>query len=179
MADEITELHEHAEHAQHDSTMVPVTLTMAILAVLVAVVALLGHRAHNEELLNQARASDTWSEYQAKSIRRHAYEVFVDQLSVSSVADKTRADQLAGKYSREAQRYAADQDKLREKAQDFEEEVRHEARRAARFDLGEVLLEAALVITSVTLITRRRGFWIFGLVLTVAGLAIAVRGLIA
>src|SRR5215471_4957200 len=99
MPEEITELHEHAEHAQHDRSLLPVTLTMSFLAVLVAVVSLLGHRAHNEELLNQARASDTWAEYQAKSIRRHSYEVFVDQLSVSSVADKARADQLAGKYS--------------------------------------------------------------------------------
>jgi hypothetical protein len=53
--------------------------------------------------------------------------------------------------------------------------VRH---RAGRFDLAEVLLEIALVVTSITLLTRRRGFWIVGLVLAAIGGVIATFGLL-
>ena len=71
MSEELTELQEHAEHAKHDPTLAPISVTMAVLAVLVAVVTLLGHRAHTEEVVLQAKSSDQWAYYQAKNIRRH------------------------------------------------------------------------------------------------------------
>ena len=52
-----------------------VAVTMAILAVLLATDSLFGHRAHTEELLDQAQASDQWAYYQAKTIRRTVYDV--------------------------------------------------------------------------------------------------------
>lgn len=56
MSEELQELKEHAEHAHDDPSLAPVSLTMAVLAVLVAVVSLLGHRAHTEEVVLQAKA---------------------------------------------------------------------------------------------------------------------------
>ena len=52
-----------------------------------------------------------------------------------------------------------------------------ERRRADRFDLGEVMLEAALVICSITLLTRKRAFWILGTALGLCGVAIGAAGL--
>ena len=49
-------------------------------------------------------------------------------------------------------------------------------RRSDRFDLGEVLLEAALVICSITLLTRKRYFWMVGSVIGIAGVIIAATG---
>jgi hypothetical protein len=40
---------------------------------------------------------------------------------------------------------------------------------ANRFDLGEALLEIALVICSVTLLTRNRLYWYLGLVFGLLG----------
>jgi len=76
-ADELQELQEHAEDAHHNPGMAPVSLTMAVFAVLVAVASLLGHRAHTEEVVLQAKASDQWAYYQAKNIRGHEDELFV------------------------------------------------------------------------------------------------------
>jgi hypothetical protein len=42
--------------------------------------------------------------------------------------------------------------------------------RADRFDLAEALLEIGLVITSVTLLTRKRLYWYFGMVFSLAGI---------
>jgi hypothetical protein len=50
--------------------------------------------------------------------------------------------------------------------------------RADRFDLGEALLEIGLVITSVTLLTRKRIYWFVGLVSSVAGIVAGALGLL-
>ena len=94
MSEELTELQEHAEHAKHDPSLAPVSLTMAVLAVLVAVVTLLGHRAHTEEVVLQAKSSDQWAYYQAKNIRRHEDELFVDLTSAQATTDAVAMGKL-------------------------------------------------------------------------------------
>jgi len=177
MSDELSELQENAEHGAHEKTLAPVTITMAILAVIVAAVSLLGHRAHTEELLNQTRSTDQWAYYQAKDIRQHAYEVFLDELSVATVQDATKASALKDKYEKAAQTYEQQEKQIEEQAREAESEVAMFGRKADRFDLGEVLLEAALVICSITLLTKKRIFWMFGLVLGVVGIALGIAGL--
>jgi len=176
MPEEIQEMHERAEHAQHDPSLVPVTVTMAILAVLVAAVGLLGHRAHTEELLNQTRATDTWAEYQAKSIREHSYELFLDLLAVTDFKNAERVETAKQKYEKDVRRYKEDEEKLQEQARDLEKEVEHARHTANRFDLGEVCLEAGLVITSMTLLTRKQFYWKAGMTLGVLGLGITGTG---
>jgi len=175
-SEELQELHEHAEHAKHDPTIAPVSMTMAILAVLVAVVSLLGHRAHTEEVLLQNKASDQWAYYQAKNIRRHNDELFADLTAITPAKDAAQLDKLREKYSQEADRYRDEQKEIETEARKLESEVAGERARADRYDLGEVFLEVALVITSITLLTKRRIFWSAGLVLGVVGLIIAGTG---
>src|SRR6202521_5850710 len=105
MSDELTELQEHAEHAKHDPTLAPISVTMAVLAVLVAVASLLGHRAHTEEVVLQAKSSDQWAFYQAKNIRRHEDELFTDLTAVIQVKDVESTAKLRGKYGQEAEHY--------------------------------------------------------------------------
>jgi hypothetical protein len=153
-----------------------VTITMAILAVLVASVSLLGHRAHTEELLHQTEATDQWAFYQAKDIRRHTYELFLDELSVFTVQKSDQADKIKDKYEKEAERYRDQQKDIEAEAKKAEDDVKLEGKRADRYDLGEVLLEAALVICSITLLTRKKLYWGMGLVLAVIGIAIGASG---
>jgi len=177
MPDEIQELHEQAEEGAHHPSLAPVTVTMAILAVLVAAVSLLGHRAHTEELLHQTKTSDQWAYYQAKDIRRHTYQLFLEEMSVFALQHSDQLPKIRDKYQKEVERYGDEQKDIEREAQKDEDEVRTERRRADRFDLGEVLLEAALVICSITLLTRNRFFWILGLLLGCTGLLIGVAGL--
>jgi hypothetical protein len=172
MSEELNELKEHAEHAKEDPTLAPVSLTMAVLAVLVAVVSLLGHRAHTEEVVLQAKSSDQWAYYQAKNIRRHTDELFTDLTSVTPTTDAAALAKLRDKYSQEAARYKDDQKDIEDKAREMEAEVATERNRADRFDLAEVFLEIGLVVTSITLLSGRRVFWGLGLVLGVVGMVV-------
>ena len=176
MAEDIMELKEHAEHGSEEHNLAPVTLTMALLAVLVASVTLLGHRAHTEEVLLQSRAADQWAYYQAKEIRRRNYELFLDELSIFSLQDSAHADAIKEKYAKEVERYGEELKDIQAEAKKAEAEVKVEEARADRYDLGEVLLEAALVICSITLLTRKRIFWYFGMLLGLAGVVTGVLG---
>jgi len=178
MSEELQELHEHAEHAKHDPSLAPVTLTMAVLAVLVATVSLLGHRTSIEEVVLQNKVTDQWAYYQAKNIRRHSDELFADLVSVIPSKDAEGAHKLQEKYRAEAERYRDEQKELDAKAHELEQEAVLARGKTDRFDLGEVFLEIALVITSITLLSGRRLFWYLGLLFGVTGIVIAASVLL-
>ena len=176
MPDEFEELKEHAEEAAEKGGMAPVTITMAILAVCVAVVSLMGHRSHTEELLTQNRATDEWAYYQAKNIRLHNYQMSLDLLALVDFKDKEQSEKVRAKYQGEIERYTKEQAEIEEQAKDFEGESARAQRKADRFDLGEVFLEIALVISSLALLSRKLIFWYLGIFSAVAGLAVALTG---
>lgn len=178
MPDELSELQENAEHGREDNSLAPISVTMAIIAVLVAVVSLLGHRAHTEEVLMEARATDQWAYYQAKNIRRHNYEMGVDLLALSEFKDKAQAEKVMEGYRKEADRANKDQADIQKQATDLESESARAGRKADRFDLGEVFLEVALVISSLALLTKKRAFWYLGIVSSLAGIGVAVTGML-
>ncbi|HEX6823579.1 MAG TPA: DUF4337 domain-containing protein [Candidatus Sulfotelmatobacter sp.] len=173
MPEEVTELKENAEHAKENPELAPVSLTMAILAVLVAVATLLGHRAHTEEVVLQALASDRWAYYQSQNIRRHVDELFLDLTSVQATANAAALAKLRDKYSEEATRYRDNRDETEAEARKLEAEVATERNRADRFDLSEVFLEIGLVITSITLLTSRKIYWAMGAAFAVVGVVLA------
>jgi hypothetical protein len=176
MSEELNELKERAQHAKENPALAPVSVTMAILAVLVAVVTLLGHRAHTEEVVLQAKSSDQWAYYQAKNIRRHEDEIFADLTSVQPSTDAAALGKLREKYSGEAARYKDEQKEIEDKARELEAEVATERNRADRYDLGEVFLEVGLVITSITLLSGRREFWLAGVLMALVGIVLAATG---
>lgn len=168
-ANEAHELQEHAEHGANDSSMRPVAFTMSVLAVLVAVTTVLGHRTHTEAVLDQNRATDQWNEYQAKKIRSYNTSLEADLLGVINVTDKEAAKKIAKAYADHQAKWNADLKDAQEKAEKLEKKVEVAESKAGRFDLGEALLEIGLVVTSVTLLTRSRAYWYFGMLFAAAG----------
>jgi len=173
MSEEIHELHEHAEHAREHPETAPVTLTMAVLAVLVATASLLGHRAHTEEVILQNKVTDQWNYYQAKKLRQHFDEQFAGLAGIVTSKDAEAAAKLQEQSRGEAERYKEDQKELEAKGHELEQEFSRTQRKADRFDLGEVFLEIALVITSITLLSGRRIYWHLGLLLAAGGIVVA------
>jgi hypothetical protein len=173
---DIREMQERAEEARHHPSLKPVSLSMAVLAVLVAVVSLLGHRSHIEQVLAQSKASDQWAYYQAKGIRRHTYEIFAELMSTTTTKDPARAEEDREKFSQQAERYRDEQKEIETEARKLEQEVMVAGRKANRFNIGEVFLEVALVVTSITLLTANRGYWVMGLLLAAVGVMVAATG---
>jgi Domain of unknown function (DUF4337) len=177
-SEELHELQEQVEHAGHHAGMASVSLTMAILAVIVATVSLLGHRTNTEELVLQNKITDHWAYFQAKSIRRHVDQTVVDLASVLTAKDAEQNAKVREKYQSEAERYRDEQNELEAEAKRLDGESQKEHRRADRYDLGEVFVEIALVITSITLLSGRRPFWYVGMMIAAVGVVIAATGLL-
>jgi len=135
----------------------------------------LGHRAATEAVLNQSKASDQWAYYQAKNIRGHEDKLFA---SLTAIAPGTAEDlaKVREEYRQEAERYQEEQKEIEAEARKLEAEVQFELKRADRFDLGEVFLEVALVVTSISLLSRWRVFWLLGQCLGTIGIVVGATG---
>jgi len=172
---EIMEAHE-ARSLEDSRLTLPVAVTLSILAVLVAIATLLGHRASTEEIILQTKATDQWALFQAKNIRLHEMQGFADLLGTLSPVDKEKTEALREKYLKEIDRYEQEKDEASEQAKELEKERESSSRRADRYEAGEVILEIALIICSLTLLTKKRIFWLSGIALGLIGLGTTLSG---
>ena len=173
---EAQDLEEQHERAAGNPSLRPVSFTISVLAVLVAIVTVMGHRSHTQAVLAQAKASDQRNLYQAKKIRQNDTELTADLMGALQVRDQAAASKVIDGYKSHLAKWNQDLADSEKVARGFEDQVENAEHRADRFDLGEALLEIGLVITSITLLTRQRGYWVMGMVFGAAGLVAASLG---
>jgi hypothetical protein len=171
-ASEINEFREQMKEGG-ESGGVGVSLAISVLAVLVAMITVLGHRSHTQAVLAQSRASDQWNLYQAKKIRQQSVALNSDLLALMSVPNEKAAQDKLAEYKSHAAKWDADLQQESETARALEEETDRAEHRADRYDLSEALLQIAVVLSSITLLTRRKGFWIAGMALGLGGIIVA------
>jgi hypothetical protein len=168
---EPTEIQEFTNHLKEagEESLTGIALAISILAVLVAMVTVLGHRTHTEAVLSQSRATDQWNEYQAKKIRSDNLSVVVDTLTLGATAPSPAVTKKIAEYQAHIAKWKDDLAESQAKARELEAEVTLAERRASRYDLGEALLQIAVVACSITLFTRRKTFFIAGVACGVIG----------
>ncbi|HEX3967971.1 MAG TPA: DUF4337 domain-containing protein, partial [Edaphobacter sp.] len=164
--------------AEGGESLKVISLGISILAVLVAMVTVLGHRTHTEAVLMQSRAGDQWNEYQAKKIRMDNLSVDVDLLALQPSNNPAAVAAKTKEYQAHIEKWKIDLAEEQEKARDFEREVSRAEAKAAHYDLGEALLQIAVVLCSITLFTRTRAYFLLGLALGSWGLGVAFYALL-
>jgi hypothetical protein len=97
-------------------------------------------------------------------------------LKVLPLKDAAAAEALVKKNEAAVEKSKGEQEKIQEEARALEAEVDMFTHRANHYDLGETLLEVGLVICSITLLTKKRYFWIAGIVFGVAGVVLTAMG---
>src|SRR6266700_4248028 len=165
----------HHGHEDHPLVL-PVSITISVMAVLVAGASLLGHRAHTEGLRLETQAASRWTQYQAKSVRLHEAQGFSDVVKLVVPLNKELGEELKEKYTKEVEHYESDKVDVSKEAKNLEDERDLTVRKADRFDGGEALLEIGLVICSITLLTKRKGFWFGGMSIGAVGIIFALTG---
>jgi hypothetical protein len=178
--DPALDAHEHREHAEHaaherDGFISRVSITVAVLAVLAAAAGSLetveagaAITASSEAVLAQDKATDAWNEYQADSLKKHVY-------GIAAGAGGAHA----GEYQAVAQEQTEKQGEVRRRAQEDEAErdrlmaeSRSHERRHHWLTVAATLLEIAIAICTVAIVTRKRSFWAGSLALGAAGVAV-------
>ncbi|MGO4338397.1 DUF4337 family protein [Labrys sp. KB_33_2] len=183
MEDETQEHLEHAEHAEraaHDGNpfLITVSVTIAVLAVLAATIGSF-ESLETAEAINdkseaaylQNKASDQWAFYQAKSIKKNAYEI------AAAGGGPTKDDFLA-----KAKHNDDDAKAIQAQAVEIEGHVdarlRDSDRRAHRhhiLTLAVTLLHVSIAVATLSIITRgRRWPWLCSLALGALGMVATV-----
>lgn len=177
---EASEIHEFSEQLQEgaEKSLMHVSLIIAILAVLVAMVTVLGHRAHTMAVLEQTRAADQWNEYQARKLRVQQTQSENTLLSLLPSVNASATQAKIATNKAQTTKWQAELDQDIEKAHELEAQVEHEEQRAARYDLGEALLQISVVLASITLLTRHQRYVIVALVLGAVGMVVAGSALL-
>jgi hypothetical protein len=172
---EAAEIQEFSKQLQegNEKGLMHVSLTIAILAVLVAMVTVLGHRAHTHAVLEQTRAADQWNEYQSRKLRVQQTQIAEDMLSLQPTNNPAATQTKLATYKAEIAKWQTELDEEAEKAHELEAQVDHAEHEAARFDLGEALLQIGVVLASITLLTRQRRYVFVALILAAIGVVVA------
>ena len=165
--DELKELQEHAEEAR-ERGMIEVSLTMAVLAVIVVLFTMMGHRAHTEAGILQTKATSQWTYYDTTKGDRKIAER--DLLLLGALkAEGELAEKARKLIEADVEKDTDRQAEIQTEARNLEAEAKLEGAKGTRFDYGEALLGIALVMTSITLMTRNRGFWFAGMFVAAVG----------
>ncbi len=181
---------EHAAHARRHEFDKKVTISIAAIAAVLACVTMLGHRTHNEVLQKQAlagrqstEATNKWNYYQTKNLFNFQARLMLDQLRVSAPKDGGDVESvrayyqgIVDKYDKKLPQIEEEARQIAEKGEDYLKESHHAHDRADRFDFGELGLQLAVVLCSLAILTKGRGFWYVGLVSAALGCAIAATG---
>ena len=170
------EIHHEGGH-DADPTGRRVGVLAALLAVALAIVTIVSHRTHTEAIMRKSAANDAWAHYQSTRVKYHNLELgqsLIGALGVKGAA----TEKLLADYAAQEKDYDARGRKIQDEAELDDRAAETAERRALRYDLGEGLLEIALVLSSLYFISRKRMFPIIGIVAGIAGAAIAATGLL-
>ena len=170
------EIHTESEGAA-DPRGQKVGVLAAVLAVALAIVTIASHRAHTDAVLLKTEANDRWSFYQSKRIKLHSLELG-EQLVTLLGAKNAETAKAIEDFSSDQARYEEDSKKVMKEAQENEAEASRIEQRALRYDVGEGLLEIALVLSSLYFISRKMLFPVIGIVAGIAGALTAIAGFI-
>ena len=147
-------------------------LTMAIFAAGLAMVTLMGHRLHTEEVVLQTKVADGWAYYQAKNSRSQMYATDAKLAELSGAPGAALSHAWVEKAAQEKEQA----DEIRKSTEELDGETHLTARRASRFDAGEVFLEIAIVLCSIALLTGTKRFWQVSFLGAALGVAMAALG---
>jgi len=178
--DPALEAHEHAEHAEHaahanDPFISRVAISVAVLAVFAAVSGSLetveggkALSATSEAALAQDRATDTWSEYEADSIKRNMFAIAARNPGTAAADDaKTIKKYTDRQQDLQTKAKELEQDRERLLVESGQHEQRHHWLTGAA-----TLFEIGIAMSTVAIITRRR--WLWGTAVTFGAVGLAL-----
>jgi hypothetical protein len=170
------EIHHETEH-EKDPIGQRVGLLAAVLAVALAIVTIASHRTHTAAIMNKSEANDAWAYYQATRIKLHNVELGEQIAGLLGLKEGPAAAVLNASAAQK-QKYEKESTKIQNDAKKAGSLAKAAEDRALRYDVGEGLLEIALVLSSLYFISKKKMFPAMGIVAGLLGAAIAVTGLL-
>jgi len=140
----------------------------------------------NRGILRQTQASNQWAYYQAKSIKGYLYELQKEKLETelkivpeSNQAVRKDYEERIAKYSDQIGRYEKEKSDILNQAKGLEQERDHAMVTSQEFGMAVILLQLAILLSSIATLMRRRSLWALGIILGLAGFLYFANGYLA
>ena len=189
MAERTAEIHEELQDAHEKSGNKWVAVYIAILAVALAITGMGASNAMKDMLSNNIEASNLWSFFQAKTIRKTSIDAAADQMGLILAANpnlpeasRKQIEDTIKRYRANSARYESEPDtregrkELIARAKEKEKARDKAQRRDPYFDFAEALIQIAIVLASVSLITRTSLLLIVSFAMSGAGIFLTANG---
>ena len=184
-AHETTELIEHGHEKSKNRT----ALLISCLAMVLAIASLGGSNATKEAAHENILAANTYSFYQAKTIRQQALKIAISDLELKLASDPKMLPQIKDlftkkieEYQKTIARYESEPEtkegkkELLVKAKDHEAIRDHALLQDPWFDYAEGLLQIAIVLLSVSIIGSIPALFLVGGIVGFLGLLSTLNG---
>lgn len=188
MAD-ASELHENIQEARERPQTKWIGVWIAMLAVLLAITGMGGSNSMKDMINANVEVTNYWAFFQAKNIRQTEFRLAADRLEVDLALNPTMPEaarkQIEDKikrYKDTAARYESDpkegdgKKELLAKAKSLEAERAKAQRKDPYFDFSEALIQIAIVLASVSIITGAASLLIGSLGVGVLGALLMLNG---
>ncbi|MGE0054560.1 MAG: DUF4337 domain-containing protein [Hyphomicrobium sp.] len=139
---------------------------IGILAVMLAICSMGGDNAAKDATIKNIEAANTWAFFQAKNARRQALRLQADDLELRLAMETSMSEDLRKKVTERIADYKAQDakltsdkermeglDELWQKGKALEKERDDALKRDPYFDYGQALLQIAIVLASVAIIS--------------------------
>jgi hypothetical protein len=152
------------------------------------------NRLRTEAATAEVEKSNLFAWYQAKKVRQAQYELSASMVALIPGGDSATQMKLSKDWKDKAEAYDKSNDKkdnlpdldekgkaagnhaeeLKAKARIARAESEHVEHQADRLDIAHLLAEVALVLCSITLLTKRKLFWYLGILAAVIAIGLTI-----
>jgi Domain of unknown function (DUF4337) len=161
-----------------------VAMITAVFAVVLAIASLGGTYNMKEMLMAQQQASNQWSYYQAKVIREHLYRsqsmlletMLLDRGTTMKAEAKERVEGMIKTMGAEEKRYNEEKKEIEKEAKKLENQRDLHRAKDPFFEFGEVLLQIAIVMSTIAILTHSARVFSFALGSAILGALFALNG---
>jgi len=158
-------------------------LTTVIFAVAATLSTFKGGGYSTKSVLSQAQASDQWAFYQAKSIKGNLYQVQLEQIKLQALLDsgatpakaQTYKDAIAN-FEKKVDKYEKEKADIQQKALELENLRDDYQKHGAPFGLAVILLQIAILISSIAALLKRKVLWYLAMPVGLLGIVYFVNG---
>src|SRR5436190_2046353 len=164
------EIHEHVSQRGERWTL-GVALSSALLASLAAVASMSAGHYATEAMTCQIESANQWSYFQSKSIKEAQLKSKMELLDAlgrpTSEADKRKAGE-----------YAHEKEEIQKRAEELGKESKHYLHTHHILARSVTMCQIAIAVGAISVLTRRRAFWIVSLAFGAVGILFVVQSLL-
>ncbi len=159
-------------------------MTTVILAVAATLSTFRGQGYSTKSVLNEIKSSNQWAYFQSKKIRGYMFEMQKELLETdlklkgpkTPPEEQAELQKVIDGFSKKIQRWDADREEIELKARTYEKNRDEFMMHAQAFGYAVIFLQMAILLSSIAALMKKKGVWVAGLVVGVAGTVAFVNG---